>query len=231
MKTLFICLLGLVSFSAVSQTVKPKTVTKPVIVEHSFKEIKKTPFGFELSIVSGNVWNDDSVRTIEICFPDSTITFGKLLFPEYRTYKKGETIKNVFYVVGDSIAPKAKVAPVGTYKSLYPKSDSLIAEASIMFLIDIDSITGEQFMLPDVVVKSGQLAVGDTVSMIDNLGKKCEARVVYLDISNKELNSTIVVPFVHPGFYEESDQIRVVMYYTLISGDSGMHEKIQLTKL
>jgi len=229
MKLLITCVFVFSGNVLFAQATKPKMPVKPVVIEHELKAMKKTSAGFELSIVSGMLWNDDSIRTVEICFPDSSITFAKILYPEYKTFKKGELVKNLFYVVGDSIALKSKVASVGSFKQMYPKTESCKAEASIAFQIEIDSIPGQEWMLPDVVLQEGQIAVGDTINMVDNLGKKCTAKVVYLDIANKELNSTIVVPFVRKEFYTNEGDTRGVLYYSVLTGDQGMHESIKIT--
>ncbi len=231
MKHLLLSLTVLCTLQVVGQ--KTTTTSKPVvipakpIVTHAVKSFKPSTYGMEITLIPGQDLYDDTLTSFEIFYPDSTIQFAGIKFKQYMTYKKGMPMTHHWMVLGDTVNTKAKFAPMGSYKALYPKNDTAIGTASIAYFIDVDSIAGQEFMLPDVDIQKGVLTLGDTIEMKDDLGKKCLARVFYMDVTDND-NAKVIVPFLAPGFTNENR--KAVVYYSPISG-AAMHQKIEIKKI
>ena len=217
----------------VPKSPKPKTLDEVYKGKHTLVSAKRdAKYGWEVTLKLSSIVKDDSIGVFEVLRADSTIYFAAILYPMNETVAKGQVLKQFMEISGDSIAPSDRFAPLGTYKDFYPKDSLSEAKASIMFMdITIPNSTVPGYMLPDFEVVNGAFSVGDEIELIDNLGRKCTAKIEVLELvcdaygakNDAQIKCAIPSTF-------KTDKFKVVLIYSKVSG-SDVGEKIKIKKV
>lgn len=224
---------SLTAQKTVPKSPKPKTLDEVYKGKHSLVSYKKDPkYGWEVSLKLSSAVKDDSIGVFEVLRADSTVYFASILYPMNETVAKGQVLKQYMEISGDSIASTDRFAPLGTYKDFYPKDSLSEAKASIMFMdITIPNSVIPGYMLPDFEVVNGVFSVGDKIELVDNLGRKCTAKIEVMELvcdaygasNDAQIKSAIPSSF-------KTDKFKVVLIYSKLSG-SDVGEKIKIKKV
>ncbi len=193
---------------------------------------RDTRYGWEVSLKLASRVDDDSISYFEVLRADSSIYYATIMFSEYQVVEKGQVLKRFMEITSDSIAPTDRFAPVGTFKDLYPTDSLGTGKASIMFLdavVPNSAVPG--YFLPDFEATSGVFHIGDTIQLVDELGRTCTGKIEVLESSYDGMSGSINAPIFHaiPAF-TVPDKYRVYLIYSKLSG-ADVGEKITVTKI
>ena len=239
MKTILFLFSILVSLGLHAQKPVPKAAPKAKTLPEMLKSAHTTVsakrdarYGWEVSLKLASRLNDDSIAYFEVLRADSSIYLATIMFSEYQVVEKGQVLKRFLEITGDSIAPTDRFAPVGTFKDLYPKDSLGSGKASIMFLDAIvpnSAVPG--YFLPDFEVTSGVFQVGDTIQLVDEIGRTCTGKIEVLESSYDGMSGAINAPIFYavPAFTVPNKYVVCLIYSKLSGEDVGAN--LTVTKI
>lgn len=224
---------GLTAQKTVPKSPKPKTLDEVYKGKHTLVSAKRDKkYGWEVTLKLSSDVKDDSIGIFEVLRADSTVYYASILYPNNETIAKGQVLKQFMEISGDSIAPSDRFAPLGTYKDFYPDDSLSEAKASIMFLdATVPNSTVPGFMIPDFEVLNGTFYLGDTIELIDNLGRKCIGKIETLELicDAYGANNDTKIESATPSTFK-AEKFKVVMIYSKLSG-ADVGEKIKIKKI
>ncbi len=213
--------------------VKPKTLPEMLKSAHTTVSAKRDArYGWDVSLKLASRVADDSISHFEVLRADSSIYYATIMFSEYQVVEKGQVLKRFMEITGDSIAPTDRFAPVGTFKDLYPKDALGTGKASIMFLDAIvPNSTVPGYFLPDFEATSGVFHIGDTIQLVDEIGRTCTGKIEVLESSYDGMSGSINAPIFHaiPAFTVPNKYVVFLVYSKLSGEDVGAN--IAVTKI
>jgi len=223
MKIVVILLLLPITLLGQKSGVNPKA--QP-FVNHKLISCTRSQIGFELNLQLADNFHDDTIREMEVFHADSTVSFVSVVYPNIQYYRKGELLKNHFFVVDDTISMNDKIAPIGTFKDYYPKDSLFKGNAYAAYFENYENDSKQYFFVPKISCEIGSLQIGDTINLIDKIGKNGIGRIKEIEVSD-QFGTKIKTPFFTSLFVNRNHSVSIV--YEHISGDF-MSLEIQISK-